>query len=97
MATVNPIDITYLYLLYTIMQVIFRCKDGNAISSLSSLALDCISADQSDFTGAICLNYIHSFEVMLKYCVGVLNWILEKCNQVQGLVDPLPMAQKERV
>ena len=37
---------------------------------LANLALDCVSADQSDCTGAICPNYIHSFAVALKYWVG---------------------------
>ena len=46
---------------------------GQGGDGLANLVLDCISANQSDFNGVIHSNFIHSFAVVLKYCVGVLN------------------------
>ena len=41
------------------------CVHNVHVEDLANLAVDCVSADQSDFTEAICFNYIHSFAVAL--------------------------------
>ena len=47
---------------------------GSAREGLANSALDCVSIDQSDFTGALCTNSIHGLvvavHVVLWRCVG---------------------------
>ena len=51
---------------------------GTWHASLANLAVDCVSADQSDFIEATRFNYIHSFALALLCCARVVSCTCER-------------------